>query len=311
MTPAPSGIDVSRFEIALNHDRLPYLQDHQVYEQPVLPTALLLESALEAGHLHFGQWRGAVESFVYHDALVVPATGTTARIVIRSAASGTAEFEIASRNGDGDSWRGHAEGILRAAGAEAAGAPAPAAETVRSRCPTAVAADVFYDAARRAGLGYGPRFRAVQQVWLGDGELIGRVQVPPATGTDALGLHPTLVDACLHTYLLLTHADNAPTCLPTGVERFVVHRPRVSDAWVHVVLRPDAKPGSGHTVDLRVLDEQSELVAEMRGLTLRELPREAFMPPVTEAVGSEHATYRLRWKRSPAEPTATERAAPT
>jgi hypothetical protein len=95
------------------------------------------------------------------------------------------------------------------------------------------------------GLGYGPRFRGIEALWVGQGEALTRV-LPPAP---LRGLHPAILDACLHVYPALAEdtADDflaalrnrRTTFLPVGVERF---RAAPSDPtgplWVHAKRRP-------------------------------------------------------------------------
>src|SRR5690606_40895383 len=52
----------------------------------------------------------------------------------------------------------------------------------------------------RRGLRYGPAFQGLQEAWVGDGEVLGRVEAPE---TEGFLLHPAALDACLQATLLL------------------------------------------------------------------------------------------------------------
>ena len=125
-------------------------------------------------------------------------------------------------------------------------------DLVRTRCTGSIPVDRYYEALRALGLEYGASFRAIELLRRGACEVLTRVRLPPHLSLDGQsGLHPALLDACLHLYPALidaygdfTQAANEPrrTYLPVGVERFRCAGVRSREVWVHGVRR---QPGNG------------------------------------------------------------------
>ena len=96
--------------------------------------------------------------------------------------------------------------------------------------PSSIPVDRYYEALRALGLEYGASFRAIEMLQRGDGEVLTRVRLPSHLSADhQSGLHPALLDACLHLYPALvdaygdfTKAAEEPrrVYLPVGVARF-------------------------------------------------------------------------------------------
>jgi epothilone polyketide synthase C len=117
-------------------------------------------------------------------------------------------------------------------------------DRVRQWCAASIPVDRYYEGLRALGLEYGESFRGIEMLQRGSGEVLTRVRLPTHLSVDGhSGLHPALLDACLHLYPALvdaygdfTQAPKEPrrTYLPISVERFHcaagVHSREV---WVH------------------------------------------------------------------------------
>src|SRR5213075_405360 len=122
--------------------------------------------------------------------LLPPQGGASMQLVVGAPApDGTRAFSLRTRGTEGPFVQ-HVSGTL---GATAA---APIRLDV---WPPAGARPVEIDGlyARLAdqGLGYGPAFQALEQVWIDDGVLYAEAALPDAAGADAdgYGLHPALL----------------------------------------------------------------------------------------------------------------------
>jgi hypothetical protein len=107
------------------------------------------------------------------------------------------------------------------------------------------------------GVEYGPAFRAVEQIWSGSGEAIGRLRSPGGRRS------APCLDACLQ--IVAAAFDPAGgTWLPAGVDRMQWLHPGHSVVWSHA--RVD-----GSRADLSLLDGEGRLVARIDGLRLQRL----------------------------------------
>uniref|UniRef100_UPI00376F8181 type I polyketide synthase n=1 Tax=Streptomyces sp. BK79 TaxID=3350097 RepID=UPI00376F8181 len=169
----------------------PWLADHQVLGQVLLPGVAWVELALHAGH-QVGC--GSVEELTLQTPLVLgEADAVQVRVVVAETEEpGTRTVSMHSRRDDG-SWATHAEGILGAAG--------PSPEALPEWPPTgATPLDVegFYDELAVGGYHYGPEFRGLRRAWRAGEDLVAEIALPEGADVDGYGLHPGLFDAAVH-----------------------------------------------------------------------------------------------------------------
>jgi acyl transferase domain-containing protein/surfactin synthase thioesterase subunit len=295
--PQPSPLEGAAFEATYDRTALPWIEDHQIHGLPVLPTAAALEAVRAAAARHLGSDEVALEDVVYREALLVPDEGGRVVQILFAADGG---FRLFSRPADERAgWRLHLLG--RARQAEAALLETVDLAAVATRCPRLVEPDAFYRAAAAEGLGYGPGFRGIRELRLGDGEALTRVQLPDGLDAGALALHPALLDASLHVYAALApdggQAGQSAAHLPVGLSRFQLLRPHARDVRVHARRRLRA---DGFVVDLSLLTPTGELVAELQGLSLRRLPPAALSP----RPAFQDWLYQVSWRPVPAQPAA-------
>ena len=202
---------------------------------------------------YFGSDAVEIANLQYREAMVLPESGDCiVQSILTPLDDSTAEFRFASIGANvDDAWRTHMVGVARKAdpARSAQTAPLPL-DQVRQRCRGSIPVDRYYEALRALGLEYGASFRAIEMLQRGDGEILTRVRLPPHLSADGQsGLHPALLDACLHLYPALVDAYGdftlaarraARTYLPVGVERFRCAGARVREVWVHGVRRERA-----------------------------------------------------------------------
>ncbi|RKT55372.1 acyl transferase domain-containing protein [Saccharothrix australiensis] len=177
--PASDGVVLTgRLSLA----RQPWLADHVVSGEVVVPGAVLVELALRAGDL---VGRPAVGELVIETPVVLDDQSLQVRVV-----ADHREIGVYARRADGD-WVRHATGT-----------PADDVEPTPFAWPPAgarpVAADDLYDTLARAGYGYGPVFQGVRAVWRRGEELFAEIALPDDVDPAGFAIHPALLDAALH-----------------------------------------------------------------------------------------------------------------
>src|SRR6202050_2799479 len=174
----------------------PWLADHQVAGNVLLPGAAFVELVVRAGD---EAGCGLVEELVLQAPLVLPARGG---VQVRVSVSGPdddgrrsvgvyARGEDAGLDGP---WTAHASAAL-------APVAAPAAFDLAAWPPPgADAVDVggMYDALAGRGLGYGPAFRGLVSAWRRGEEMFAEAALPEGVPAEEDGRHPALLDAALH-----------------------------------------------------------------------------------------------------------------
>ncbi|ASW55668.1 type I polyketide synthase [Plantactinospora sp. KBS50] len=246
----------------------PWLADHAVLGDPLLPGAALADLALHAA----GQ-AGAdrIEELVLHAPLTLPASGSV-HVQLRVDApgpDGSRALSIHSRPADEDAdptWTRHVTGTAGtgtpgAGGAGGAGGAEPAGLTAWPPAGEPVELADFYPSLAETGLGYGPVFQGVRAVWRDGATVFAEVALPPETETDGYGIHPALLDAALHPIAL--HHDRDAVRLPFSFAGMRLHATGARTARVRIT------PAGDDAVTVAVFDPDGAPVATVDSLVTR------------------------------------------
>ncbi len=305
----PSALKEIQFESQYSADAIPFLADHKIYEMIVVPGACHMSTLLTAAEEVFGVGPHFLEEITFPQALILPdKEGNTVQVILAPEAPGQASFNLFSQSegeNDGAAWTQHASGRLRSRGA---GLPveapeSPSLDAIRARCHEKSSySETFYQRLQDAGLQLGPSFRWIEQTWQGDGEALCRMGQPEAIrDADAYALHPGLVDSC---FQLLGAAlvpndgmdeSELPLYIPIGIDSFRFYSRPDQTLWCHIQLQ------SGHQLDQETLvgeislfNENGQIVAEVKGLTLKRAPREALL--LTIQPHFKDWLYEINWE---------------
>ncbi|MCR0982021.1 type I polyketide synthase [Roseomonas populi] len=177
---------------------LPWLADHRLGEEAVMPAAGMAEMALAAAARRFPEAEALeLSAFQILRPLPVPPgdrEGGSQEVRFRLADDGTFRLE-SRRRMSGEAWSLHARGLLRPATAEALPELPHAPEGGRQ-----VAEPALHAVAARCGLDYGPAFRPVQHVLLdprGGAAEVALDLPAEAPEDDDFLLHPVRLDGAM------------------------------------------------------------------------------------------------------------------
>ncbi|MGX2992840.1 HAD-IIIC family phosphatase [Streptomyces sp. JNUCC 64] len=194
----------------LRLDTHPWLADHRVRDEALLPGAAFVDLALTAGaalDCHHVRELTLEEPLVLTEGagvrlqvLVGPADGTGTRpVTVHS----TPDAPGSADGPDRPEWTRHAGGLLT----EGDGEPVPpgmaelAGTWPPERAEPVALEDFYPELERSLGLGYGPAFQGVTAVWRRDDEVFAEVALPADREAEAprFRTHPALLDAALQT----------------------------------------------------------------------------------------------------------------
>jgi acyl transferase domain-containing protein/NADPH:quinone reductase-like Zn-dependent oxidoreductase/acyl carrier protein len=177
---------------------MPWLADHRLGDEAVLPAAGMVEMALAAAARRFPEAEALeLSTFQILRPLPIPAAEREAgsqQLRFRLADDGTFRLESRRRLG-GEGWSLHARGLLRPATLDALPALPPQPEEARR-----VAEPTLHAVAARCGLDYGPAFRPVRHVDIAPSGREAEVMLalPPEAPEDAAFLlHPVRLDGAM------------------------------------------------------------------------------------------------------------------
>ncbi|WP_240003685.1 type I polyketide synthase [Streptomyces cinnamoneus] len=259
----------------------PWLRDHAVFGEVLLPGTGFVELALQAG-LQLGCAR--LDELTLQAPLVLPEQGDVQVQVSVGGpdAAGRRPVAVYSRHAGNTEWVRHASGGL------SADAPAPAERL--DVWPPAGAAPIdvsdVYTAMEARGYAYGPVFQGIRAAWRRGDEVFAEVALPDTAESDAsrCGLHPALLDAALQ---------------GAGFGEFVAEprQPHLPFAWsgvtLHAVgatsLRVALAPAGKDALAVRVADATGAPVLTAESLVLRPVAADRLDRTRAEAL------FRVDW----------------
>ncbi|WP_449066624.1 polyketide synthase dehydratase domain-containing protein, partial [Planomonospora algeriensis] len=275
----------------------PWLADHMVNGQVLLPGTAFVELAVRAGD-EVGC--DLLEELTLQAPLTLPATGGVHVQIAVGAPDedGRRPLTVHART-DEEPWTRHASGFLTKDTAAAAFAepswPPPGA--------TALQAGDVYELLAGIGIEYGPAFQGLTALWRRDQELFAEVALPEGTEAGGFGLHPALLDAALH-----------PLAVGGFFDTQSADGPVLPFAWTNVrlaatgaaALRVRLSPAGANSVRIEAADATGAPVASVDSLVVRALAAEDLK---TGTDPLRDALFALDWIAAPAA-AATEPGEP-
>ncbi|MFC4537108.1 SDR family NAD(P)-dependent oxidoreductase, partial [Sphaerisporangium dianthi] len=272
----------SRFSLSTH----PWLADHAVNGETIVPGAVLVELAIQAGAL---TGCDHVDELTVHAPLILPRDAAlNVQVRAQAADEGGYTLGVHSRPVDGAvgmPWTSHATGRLTTDTRQAT----PMPEQWPPRDAETVDISDLYTRLADAGYQYGPAFRGLAAAWRRGDDIFAEVRLAEGQHADAArtGLHPALLDAALHTMMLLETGDDRLR-LPFSWNGVSLH------ASGATALRVWLSRTAGDAVRLTTADPAGHPVAEIRSLMLGEVAADDLRG------GYDHSLYHLDWIPAPA-----------
>jgi acyl transferase domain-containing protein/NADPH:quinone reductase-like Zn-dependent oxidoreductase/NAD(P)-dependent dehydrogenase (short-subunit alcohol dehydrogenase family)/SAM-dependent methyltransferase/acyl carrier protein len=282
------------WKVSVDNHLLPYLEDHKVLGNVLVPAAAYVEMALEAAGEILGEGVSILEDIQFQSALFLPEKGEnpTVQLVFQPT---DGSFAIHSGTpGDQDFWTRHVVGYVRNE-PRLTLPPRVDLETLKADFPSEKSSEEIYRRVSEMGLQYGPSFRGVERIWRSDGEALGLVRLPPALEAESerYRIHPAFLDSCFQILLGAMSEQYQSPYLPVQIQRArILARPEFQ-AWVHARLTnvgPTMLEG-----DIRVCDRDGNLVVQIDRFRCQ-----AVGERVDRSGDIENLLYEIRWQKRPA-----------
>ncbi|SEH40710.1 non-ribosomal peptide synthetase [Magnetospirillum fulvum] len=245
------------------------LRDHRVGGARLLPGAMGLELARAAFAAGAGFAPVVLRRVVWQSPLRLDQGSVTATLPLGPAEDGA--FAVRLLSGGPDSIP-HMLGLIAPLGAPA---PAPLdLAALRQRCPDSLDVETLYRRFRALGLEYGPAFRALAALHVGEGAVLAQIRLPDAAAGTSFALHPSIVDAAFQAVLGLFPAEGGTsTAIPFGLDEAEVFAPTQAAMWAFV--RRAESSAQVHRFDIDLADDSGRLCQRLSGFSLRELKKTA------------------------------------
>lgn len=310
---APGGVQVWQRELGPSTSGI--LADHRVDGACVFPGTGHVQLALCAAREHLGP-EGAlqVDDLKLVDVLACPDEHVV-RTQIRLAARGPGEVSYqmygvpAGRGGESadEAWVEHAHArVSRRETSEIEPVPALDVDEILDRCDEIIEGDEHYRRLRDHGIDYGHRYRAVDRIWRGRGEALGRLKLTEALVREARchPPHPAILDAACQLAQATIELDPAELALPQSIEHVVVYGDLATAAWTHCASAGSDDDPSSVRRDVRVLDTEGRILASLTGFVVRKVGSRAR----ARGAGVDALLHHVVWRADPIAATEPAKA---
>lgn len=243
----------------------PFLADHRVLDTAVMPATGYLEILFAAARAVGFTGPLTAEDVAISAFLPLDEQPRRVQTTLRDL-GGDVDVRIHSRGDDG-SWVLHAAGRVRRAVDDA---PVFTVTDALTRCLEQLPQAPFYRLLGERGLGYGPAFRSLSDVWRRDGEAVGTLQ-PGAPGFE---LDPRVLDGGLQLVAaaaLLGSAGGGDLRVPTAMASVTCWSDTVGTPLrARAELRRDPSE-EDERADVELVGPDGRAVVALRGVRLQRL----------------------------------------
>ena len=290
------------FEVALEPAGPDWLADHTVFDRIVVPGAMFAVPAA----LSRPDGPCSVADMQFRAALVVaepkfddPAVrGPVMYQVAILGGSNAAEQRVEVHSRTADAWTLHATGRL----APLQPAPRPP-DRVEPRTLSASLqrqdVDSYYQAKAQVGIGLGPSFRTLKNLWATAGQAVGEIELPPSCRHDGVAVHPFLLDGCFQVFSAARTAIGVAletAYMPFGFEMLHIHAPWPDRIFCRARIRASGQHGPvPETVkgDFQVFAPDGTVVGEVLGYAVKRVDSQAL---AVSAEAIESLFYETVWR---------------
>ncbi|MBJ6765278.1 type I polyketide synthase [Myxococcaceae bacterium JPH2] len=304
-----AGSRETRLAARLSSSSPAYIAEHRVFGSTVLPAACYVEMALSAALTATEHERPLLlQSFELERPLVFGEGSVCDVQTVLVPEDGGSRFEIHGRDAEAQEWQRLARGLV-------AEVPAPAPKVALdarflARFGASSSAAPLYALMAKHGLEYGPSFQAIEELRFEPNGCLARIRLPDqhVLGMEAYRLHPLILDACFQTVaaLFMEEAQRSKSHrqrMPVAIQRLRWFRRPSSAIWVHARNNGNADPSVEMLhIDLRLLGEDGEVIAEVDGLQLKRIDRQVVLSARPEA--AREVLLEMAWKEQPAPRTS-------
>ena len=300
----------SVFESLPSLEKLPFLKDHTIFGQCIMPTPAYLEMALAVNAQmclanQSPENCGLEISDIHVDSALPLADSVSVKLQTVVSPVSNHEYEVrfysTSLSEPSKQWHLHAGCRISSLLPKPSPPPVDIA-AFRQRCTTEWTGEQFYSGLDELGLNFGQTFKGLQHIWRRDGEALGKMSLPIELLPDRhnFRFHPALLDACFH-LAGAAISENIPRnpYLLIGIERMRLLADPPDHFWNLVHLNGDTVANAESlSVNLVLFDGNGSIFAEIENVLLRRTNPEAFQHMAGKK-NLKGLLYAVAWEEMP------------
>ncbi len=284
-----------------------FLKDHEVKGQKILPGVACLEMAREAVEkavedLSHDSWSIQLKNVVWIRPIALGGKPLEVHIGLFPKENGEIAFEIYTDKAHSEeesldelsepSRRVHSQGVAILS-TPSKKSPINLADLQEKLNKTRLSDKDCYEALKRVGVDYGPSYQGLDMIFVGDHELLAKLQLPASVSEtkEQFTLHPSLLDSALQASIGLNIVNcepgtvNPEPSLPFAADSIEIIDACTESMWAWLQVSNAGTPSNKvQKLDVDLCDEEGNVCVRMRGLSSRVL--EAEQPDTLETIGT-------------------------
>lgn len=287
-----------RYRIGPNNP--PYLADHIVFDQQILPSPAYVEMIVDAYRQLAGGATSqgiAISNFAIHDAMRFETSEPTEFVVALDAEPGSAarSFRVLRNDSTRASWSRLVTGKIDYLPESEFDSGFSIADC-QARLGNPMPGSDLYQKLASIGLGFGDQFQCLRRSWNSGDEALAEVSLPMSIdgATDSHLVHPALLDSCFHLLgVMSVGPDDAQPYLLIAIDNLRAESRLPQRLWAHARLSADATSQSV-TACMNLYDDEGRQCAAIDGIQLRRASPAQLRS--TEAHPDSDHWYDIEWQ---------------
>ncbi len=261
------------------------LLGHQIDGEIIYPNSAYVEMALKMAIEKNAQFPLCLEGVEFSGALVV---STGKGYTLESVYDGVSgDYRICAIDNNSKQWVQYSQGTISHASALENSTPL-AISAIISSLPQEMVQSDFYKHCRQLGLNISHNFQAVSHVWYSDMDSLVRLNLPAEElqQLDDYLLHPVLLESAFQSLFATLDCPYLPEKIDS-----VIFKGKPSGKG-YAYLQTNFKDAEQINCDLRIIDDQGEILIELRGVELH-----ARTVSVSEQQSELNLLYNYQWRQ--------------
>ncbi|GEM_PF-3640534 len=277
----------------LDLQRLPFLNEHLIFQKKIFPGSGYIELLLSVGKEIFQTHALQLKQLIIQSPLAL-SSGTSKKIQVIATQKNTQETDIVVFSLQNEKWDKHAQATIQMSGASFPNNMD--LSDIKNRCQLTSLVPEFYQASAALGLFYGTAFQNIQHLWLGDNEVIAEL----STELDVKDYlcHPALLDSCFQMLVAAKFIQQPKTeniYLPIAMHEMILHKPLGKKIQVHAQIINDKNPDV-MIANIQLYDMEGELVASIMGMQGKRADKSSLLRLLQKQQVTDNVFYYFKWE---------------
>ncbi len=283
--------------------RLPYLNDHQVYDQVIYPAAAYFEMMLAASVNVLGETKIWLKNVDIEVVLSFDERKSVETQVLMTPNQAGYEIDIYSKAVDASTenaaWHCHARGMIAVLSSQKTPTALDIAG-IKLRCPRLITKSDFYSYVNSTGIHYGEHFQALNNLYVGEKEALGELKLPYSEKNYLA--HPALLDGALQLLVATLWNENSKELfLPIACDVFEFYAPLGESLFAY--WQEKDKTETSRSGDLTLCTPSGKVVAQLSGMQYRKTTEQALKQMLAHRRSVEGWIYEWDWSEKTLEST--------